>query len=231
MNLATEPPAGAVPREAEIKAFAFVPRLGVQFLGNGSLGCSGSECGADSLDYDLSNAVAISFDFLFRVGDLLRLGPGLMYTNTMDWQPSGQSSHTEMGNLTDLNFVAELIPRVSPKVWLVPRLQLGLTVYNASGTADTNESASKASCNSSNTSGVTESGCDSIGSPHLGFNIGAGFGVLFATGSAVRIRIDLLADYYKFNLFDVTGTDSSGSTHITVTASGMRYLLMAGIEI
>ena len=214
-----------------MNTFAFVPRIGVQFLGSGSLNaqCSGSSCTAasDSIDYDLSQAFAISFDFLFRVGDLFRLGPGLAYTHTMDWQASGQSSHTEMGNLTDLNFVAELIPRVSPTVWLVPRLQLGLTVYNASGTADTDESANKASCNSS--SGV--SGCDSIGSPHLGYNIGAGFGVLFATGSAVRVRIDLLADYYKFNLVDITGTDSTGATHVTETASGLRYLLMAGIEI
>ena len=108
---------------------------------------------------------------------------------------------------------------------------MGLTVYNASGTADTNESTSIADCNSSNTGGVTESGCDSIGSPHLGFNIGAGFGVLFATGSAVRVRIDTLADYYKFNLYNVTYTDSYGTIHMTSTASGIRYLLMAGIEI
>jgi len=151
MDLATDAPERAVPREAQIKTFAFVPRIGVQFLGNGSVDaqCTGSTCTAasDSQDYDLSQAFAIGFDFLFRVGDLLRLGPGLAYTHTMDWQGSGESSHTEMGNLTDLNFVAELIPRVSPTVWLVPRLQLGLTLYNASGTADTDESTSKASCN------------------------------------------------------------------------------------
>lgn len=232
MDLETEPPARAVPREAQIKTFAFVPRIGVQLLGSGSVEgqCSGSLCatGSDSIDYDLSNAVAISFDFLFKVGDLLRLGPGLTYTHTMDWQPSEGSSHTEMGNLTDLNFVLELIPRVSPTVWLVPRLQLGLTAFNASGTAETSERTSKADCSSSSTS---PSGCDSIESPHLGFNIGAGFGVLFATGSAVRVRIDMLADYYKFNLFDVTETSSSGTAHMTATASGVRYLLLAGIEI
>ena len=50
MDLATEPPARAVPREAQIKTFAFVPRLGVQLMGNGSLDmqCSGSQCATAS---------------------------------------------------------------------------------------------------------------------------------------------------------------------------------------
>jgi hypothetical protein len=235
IDLATDPPARAVPREEQIKTFSFAPRLGVQLLGKGTAEgqCSGSLCApptSASDDYDLSSAVATSFDFLFKVGNLVRLGPGLMYTHTMDAQRSGASAHTELGNFTDLDFVVELIPRVSPTVWLIPRLQLGLMAYNASGTAEDGENASQSACNTN--TGFSRTGCDSYKSPHIGFNAGLGFGVMFAAGSTVRVRIDALSEYYTFKLHETTATTSDGRTaSMTASTSGERYLLLAGIEI
>jgi len=224
------------PRGETIKTFSFVPRLGVQVGGGGSVDgeCAGSLCATAtsvSHDYDLSSAFAISFDFLFKAGKLVRLGPGLMYTHTMDIQYSGSSVHTELGNLTDIDAVLELIPQVGPSVWLVPRFQLGLTSFNASGTAETGEKEDKASCLASSSS-VTFSGCDSIDSPHIGYNIGTGFGVLIGTGSAVRFRIDTLLNYYSFGVEEGSATDSYGATATFKTSlSGTRYLLLAGLEI
>lgn len=237
MTLATEPDDEKPnkPEGAQIKSFSFAARLGAQLGGSGTStsDCTGSICGtgsSDSSDYDVNSALALSLDFLFKVGKIVRLGPGFMYTHTMDAKFSGDTSSHELGNMTDLDFVLEFVPRVSPSVWLVPRFQLGLMAFNATGSGSTAEQNEKTAC-LSGSSGVSFSGCDSIDSPHIGFNAGLGFGVLFATGSSVRLRIDTLLDYYSFGVEDVTANTSSGSGQLTVSASGTRYFLLAGLEI
>jgi hypothetical protein len=233
------------PSDSPIRLFSFVPRLGAQLAGSRNYDneCTGSYCSTGMVtnsESDLSMAVAVSFDFLFKVGELFRLGPGLMYTHTMDAQRSGESSH-EWGNLADFDFVAEVIPRVSSSVWLVPRAQMGLTAFNASGTTESNENSVQALCDastasSSSGSAFSASGCSGIKSPHLGYNVGLGFGVMFGTGSRVRFRVDGLLNYYSIGLGEVTytvpnATGVNDTAHMATAASGTRYLLLAGIEI
>lgn len=232
MNLATLAPAAqtAPVEEAKIKTFSFVPRIGIQIGGGGTFEdkCDGSDCGNyvnTSTDYDLKTAFAIGADFMFKIGDLFRIGPGLLYTHTMDEKESGASSSTELGSIVDVNFVAEVVPRVSPTVWLVPRVQFGLSMLNTSGTFKTRQDAMKTSC----TSTEGETGCDSIDNPHMGYNLGLGFGVMFAAGPTVRFRVDTLYQYYSLSLYSlgVTGLNATESG----SASGSRYFLLAGIEI
>lgn len=234
MNLETPAPAPLPAEEAKIKTFSFVPRIGLQLGGSGTWedSCDGSDCGNyqnSSLDYDMKTAFAIGADFMFKLGDLFRIGPGLLYTNTMDVKPSGDSSSHEMGSTVDVNFVAEVIPRVSPTVWLVPRVQLGVTVLNASGDSagdlQNTLNGMKATCEA--TSGIT--GCDSLNNPHVGVNLGLGFGAMFAVGPTIRLRVDTLYQYYSVSLYSL-GASGYNATD-SGTASGGRYFLLAGMEI
>jgi hypothetical protein len=221
MDLSTADVPPPKERAATIGGFSFVPRLGLQIGGisggTGKVECSGTFCSSitmSDMDYELSKAVAVSFDFLFKVGELFRIGPGLMYTNTMDVYPSKQSNHTELGNLTDIDFVAELIPRVGPSVWLVPRLQFGLTAYNASGTAETGEKENMDACK--NQTGITT--------------------LVASNCTGVRLRVDGLLNYYSFGLGEITYTYDDGystpeSARLKLSTSGTRFLLLAGMEI
>jgi len=230
MSLATPEPAPAVPRdEYKIKTFSFVPRIGLQAGGSGTLErkCEGSSCispTSASADYDMKSAFAVGADFMFKVGDLVRMGPGLLYTNTMDVKGDGATSSDELGSIVDLNFVFELVPRVSPTVWLVPRAQLGLSFLNTSGATMDSQNVTKNDCTNS-----AMSGCDSVDNPHLGYNLGLGFGAMFAVSPSVRLRVDTLYQYYSINLYNVSATDANAT--LTLDASGSRYFLFAGMEI
>lgn len=73
------------------------------------------------------------------------------------------------------------------------------------------------------------SGCDSVDNPHLGYNLGLGFGAMFAVSPSVRLRVDTLYQYYSINLYNVSATDANAT--LTLDASGSRYFLFAGMEI
>jgi hypothetical protein len=222
-------PEQPAPTGPQIKTFSFVPRLGMQLGGSGSFStsCDGPNCGATTApgaDYSLGMAFALSADFLFKIGSLFRLGPGLMYTHTMHvTEDVPGATSVEMGSLTNFEFVTEVVPKVGESVWLVPRLQMGLSMYNASGESADAETANQTSCSSS---GLID-GCDTYKSPHFGFNFGAGFGVMFAAGPMLRVRFDSLVEYYYLMLSNRT---LLGNTVIE-SASGPRFLLLGGIEI
>ncbi len=229
MNLATPAPAPAPAEEAKIKTFSFVPRIGLQLGGSGTAEdkCDGSDCTGytnTSTDYDLKTAFSIGADFMFKLGDLFRIGPGFLYTTTMDVKASGATSNTELGSIVDVNFVAEVIPRVSPTVWLVPRVQLGLSVLNASGDMKTALDNGKTTCLNN-----AYTGCDSFDNPHVGFNLGLGFGAMFAVAPTIRLRVDTMYEYYSISVYSYSapGLDAN----VTGSASGGRYFLLAGMEI
>jgi hypothetical protein len=218
---AAEPVVAAEPGP-KIKTFSFVPRLGLQLGGSGTRKAE-SPGGSASQDFSVSMAAAISLDFMFKIGSLFRIGPGLLYTHTMDVKDDvpGATS-VEMGTITDFDVVAEVVPKVGGSVWLLPRMDMGLSMYNASGVAADSETANQQGCESY---GIN--GCSSYKSPHIGFNIGPSFGVMFAAGNTVRVRFDTSLRYYSINLASL---DSGGQT-ATLTGSGIRYFLLGGIEI
>jgi len=235
-DLAPEPPS-IEKRQFEIQTFSFVPRLGLQVSGTMTEEgkCEGSSCyttTASDYDFDVKTAFAIGADFMFKVGNLVRIGPGFLHTFTTDVSLANQPK-IELGSLTEINFVAELIPRVSPTVWLVPRLQLGATVFNASGPAKTAIDGAKASCAADQATyasdGATIS-CSNYDNPHVGYNLGLGFGTLFAVAPDVRLRADAFYEYFNFGIGTEEGTGAADFKG-TDTMSGSRFLLMVGVEI
>ncbi len=248
MSLATPPPAEPPAPEAKIKVFSFVPRIGMQLGGSGSLSmnCDGNACatasgesgdfGTGSTDYDHKTGFVIGADFMFKVHDLIRIGPGILHTFASDISPSGGGASEEFGSLTELNFVGEVIPKVSPTVWLVPRLQVGMMMFNASGPMKDSLTSLKNDCStmaaSAAGSGVTVNGCDSFDNPHIGYDVGAGFGVMFAVGPTIRLRVDALYEHFSVSGGEMDISDTAGdSLKQTYSASGNRYFLMGGLEI
>jgi hypothetical protein len=241
MSLATPGPAEPPAPEAKIKVFSFVPRVGLQLGGGGTFkqGCDGNACtlaGVDtvSTDYSLETAFAIGADFLFKVHDLVRIGPGIFHTFTTKATPSGQASQ-ETGSFTELNFVGEVTPRVSPIVWLIPRLQVGMAMFNASGPFGDLLTAQKNQCSTdaadASAAGGSITGCDSFGNPHVGYDIGAGFGAMFAVGPTIRLRTDFLYEYYSVGVGEESASAGSDSLTLNWRLSGSRYFLLAGMEI
>lgn len=200
--------------------------------------CESSACaqiGAvnSSLQMDLGSAFAFGADFMFRVGDLFRIGPGLLHTLTSEVEL--QNLYQDAGSLTEINFVAEVIPRVSPTIWLVPRAQVGIALFNASGPLKTDINTAKAICAADESDAPAYPGvkveCSNFDNPHLGFDLGVGFGAMFALSPTVRVRADAMYEYFRFSLgkekISGTGVDFQQSTSL----SGNRYLLLAGLEI
>jgi hypothetical protein len=245
MSLATPAPAEPPAPEAKMRVFSFVPRIGIQLGGSGSgeRNCEGTLCGdansavpevfgSGSSDFDLKTGFVVGADFMFKVHDLIRIGPGLLHTFTTDMTPDGGSSQ-EMGSLTEFNFVGEVIPKVSPTVWLVPRIQVGMMMFNASGASKDGMTAYKNYCSDlAANSGATVNGCNSFDNPHLGYDVGAGFGVMFAVGPTIRLRADALYEHFSVSGGSMDVTSPAGDTlKQTYTASANRYFLMGGLEI
>src|SRR5262249_32169849 len=116
-------------------------------------------------------------------------------------------------------------PRVGPGVWLVPRGELGATVLFPTGDLDTYLNTLKDACNTSNSTG-----CDSFGGPRPGFNAGLGFGALFAVSPSVRLRADLLAQFYVINLYTGESPSGFGGSQISRSLTGSRFYLKGGVE-
>ena len=135
----------------------------------------------------------------------------------------GDSSSTGNFTIWDTDFTFEMTPQVSRSVWIVPRAQLGFSLLFAGGDLKKSEQATKLDCEND-----TEGGCDTIDSPHLGFNFGIGAGVLFAVSEKVRLRADLMYQFYVYNLSTI---DSSlVDAKLTTTLSGGRGFLLGGVE-
>jgi hypothetical protein len=223
----------AVPGQKELKTFSFGLRAGLLLGGSGTnkVDCTSGDCSsitAGENDYNHRVSGAFALDFLWKVGSIIRLGPGLAFVApssiTLKNVPSEFEKY-EVGSDLSIDFVLEVVPRVGPAAWLAPRFQLGPTVLFPSGDLKDSLNALKDTCN---TSGA--SGCDSIGGPRPGFNIGLGFGALFGVGDSVRLRADLLAQYYVINLYTTTIDTSFGSFEASRNVGGSRFFLLGGVE-
>jgi len=223
--------------QAEIRTFSFVPRLGLQLGGSATeaASCTGGSCsssGTTSIDFDLKSAFAIGADFMFKVHNLIRIGPGLLYTTPTDGGSGGTSA--EVGSFTEINFVAEVIPQVSPTIWLVPRAQLGASVFTATGPYKTGIARLKEQCTTDQatySSQGASTNCTNFDNPHLGFNIGLGFGALFAVTPRIRLRADALLEYFKVTLGKEEITGGGYDFKLTDTLASSRLLLLLGAEI
>lgn len=232
-GLVVPPPVTPRPRLA-LPRSAVILRGSLLTTGSGTLkdSCS-SGCTSDSLSYTHNVAIALSADFLWKLASVVRLGPELMYvvgesvSMSGTGLPTNVSGNNIVGTLSPsfgsdlaLDAVLEIAPQVARTVWAAPRVQLGGGVIFPGGDLGHYLDLLKSACKADG-----YGGCDAIGSPAVGWNAGLGFGVIFAVSKSVRLRGDLLAQYYSFSLFTVHGgVDSSESI------SSSRYFLAFGVE-
>jgi hypothetical protein len=196
--------------------------------GTNELRCDG-DCTFTSVsgsDYSHKLGARLTADFLFKVGPLIRLGPGLAFTPPTSIKGEGATFNTEVGSDMGLDFIFEVAPRVGPGVWLLPRGEVGLTVLFPTGDLKASLEAERVACND-----LGVSNCDSLGDPRPGLNAGLGFGALFAVSDTVRLRADLLGQFYIVNLYTYEGTSTfGGSATLARNVAGSRFFLLGGVE-
>ena len=174
---AVEPPegsgaaggSGVVPHV--IGGVAFAPRLLLSPFGSGKLECDGALCSpASGDDYDHKTDFGLGIDVLFKVGQSLRLGPGIAYLLEYDVEPDvpGAQDFT-VGSDLDVSFVLEGLIEASPKMWVVPRGQVGVKAVMPAGDLRDYLDDLKADCD---TRGM--SGCESLDGARPGLQLGVG---------------------------------------------------------
>ncbi len=219
-----------------LEGMAFVPRLGLVMpsSGEGETSCDGSGCEAAGLlegegDYDLTYGFAVGAELLFSLSPLIRIGPSLILGLGIEAETEdadGDDDTADFGMIGNLNFVFELTPQVSPTVWLTPRAQLGLAMYNATGDAADFEDDMKEGCEDAG--GVD--GCESYTGPHLGWGFGLGMGAMFSVSPSIRLRGDLMWNYYSISTFSLSSSDLDVDDYSN-TVSGSQIMLLGGIEL
>jgi hypothetical protein len=219
----------APPGQKQLSKFTIPIRVGLLMGGSGKnhYRCSGDCLVTDATgdDYIHRPGAAFTVDFLFKVGPLIRLGPGLGLVLPTSIKSDNAGADTEIGSDVALDFIFEVAPRVGNGVWLVPRGEFGLTVLSPTGDLKTSQEARRTICDAKN-----GSNCDSITDARPGFNAGIGFGGLFAVSDSVRLRADLLAQFYVVNLYTYDSISSGLSTTESGNVSGSRFFLFGGIE-
>ena len=222
------PPADSGGSEGELPFFSAVIRGGALVGGGGEMKyeCDGSDCngGSDDHDFDHKTAFMLGADFLFTVGSVVRLGPGLQIGTNMEVEPDGSSEDYEIGSDVSMNFVLEADFPVGDRVWIGPRGQVGGTILIPSGDMEDTLEENKEMCED-----YDFDNCDVFDGPHLGVNLGLGAGVIFAAGESVRLRADLMIQPYLIHMF--TWDPGNGfDREVTHTISGTRTYIMGGIE-
>ncbi len=233
----TAAPVGAATERQGLPRFAPIIRGGLLVGGSGTWksSCDGNNCDSsstDSLDYSHKVAFAVSADFLWRLGSIVRLGPGLMYVGGESVKlESGRvlypnnKSDPSIGSDLAIDAVLEFAPQVADTVWLAPRLQLGMGVLFPGGDLNDYYDYQKSYCTNS---GQLD-GCDSVGNASVGWHAGVGFGVVFSVSNSVRLRGDVFAQYYAFKLYGVQVKPPVDAKYAENIAS-TRGFLFFGIE-
>lgn len=227
--------AGAAPERQGLPPFSAVVHAGLLLGGSGSLKytCNGSYCSSmpsETTDYSHKVAFALGADFLWRLGSIVRLGPGVMFVPgqsvTLESNKVLEPNNTHepgIGSDMAIDAVLEIVPQVSDTVWLAPRLQAGLGVFFPGSDLGDYLDSTKQGCNT-----TQFDGCDSINSTDIGWHAGLGFGVIFAVSDLVRLRADVLAQYYSFNLYTVKAKTVDFKASEDVSSS--RGFLLLGVE-
>jgi hypothetical protein len=156
---------------------------------------------------------------------LLRTGPALSY----GFQPSvtfdSSNGRTDLGSILTLGWAVELTPQIAKRLWLVPQLQLSYALLFPGGELKGQFDQWRTNCEQ----GFANFGdCDSIGGSRSGFHAALGVGLLYAAAPSVRLRFDLLAEYYYYPLLELSASDADVT--LTERTSGLRQVILAGLE-
>jgi len=219
----------APPDDKRLPRFNFVLRGALMLGGTGTdkLTCEGDCSGLFTpagVDYDHKLGFGVGADFLWGLGSLVRLGPGIMYVAPNDVDVGDVDSSYGIGSDFSLNFVFELTPRVGENVYIVPRAQLGFLLLFLGDDLDAARDRTQRDCE---TAGF--SGCENLDGARPGFDFGIGAGVLVDVGP-VRVRGDLMAQFYAINLYTLELSGIGVSSRLSENLSGVRYFFMAGVE-
>ena len=220
------PPAAEHPSDnTELPNFAIVLHGGVLVAGSGELKVDYSGPGAgsdDSTDYDHKAAFLLGADFLWTVGSVIRLGPGIQFGTTTEVEFDDANDDYEVGSDVSLNFVLEAMFPVSDGVWIGPRGQVGLLALFPSGDLEDDLDVAKDNCEA-----YDMDGCSNLDGPRYGLNMGIGAGGVFQVGDSIRLRADLMIQPYVINLYSLEADDG---TEVSEDLQGVRPYLLGGIE-
>jgi hypothetical protein len=216
--------------EKPLKSFSVGLKAGLMMGGSGTNKCTSGDCSLidsnNEVGYTHKVSGGFGADFLWKIGSLVRLGPGafFVFPSSIERDTPASSSY-EVGSDLSIDFVLELAPRVSSAVWLVPRAEIGGTALFPSGDLDNDLRTLRDLCNQSGASG-----CESVGGVRFGGNGGLGFGALFGVGESVRLRADLLAQLYVVNIYSAQLPSSIGGGNVSRSVGGSRFFLKGGVE-
>jgi hypothetical protein len=212
--------------------FAFGIGLGASVIGFGTdrAECKGSACSSSNVgarDYAPKINPLVEGHAFFQATNFLRLGTTLMLSPSGKVKFKGVENAADegFGTLLNLDLAAELTPRLSRNIWLVPRLQSGLSMLFPTGELSQHLSSSKDTCNSGNGAFTN---CGSLDGPRYGLNVGVGVGALYAVSDVIGLRVDTLFEYYSIRLTTIEAGSRDAS--LTENVSGGRFMLFGGME-
>jgi hypothetical protein len=227
------PPAAQPDPTDELAEIALLLRVGASVTGiaRDSVSCDGNDCPAAASGSDgftQGTALLLGAGFLWQIHPLLRLGPGLSYTNNTELSykdaPS-QSSPIQAGSLLSMDIMAELSPHLSRKVWLLSGAKLGLSVLYPAGGFERYLQRLADDCRAVG----TMTGCDSLEGARLGPNFGVSLGGLFSINEIVRLRANALLEAFTVPLAHIEAVDADAS--VDEDLYGARFMLLGGVEL
>ncbi|HEX4335923.1 MAG TPA: hypothetical protein VH062_08420 [Polyangiaceae bacterium] len=223
-------PARAAPVAAD-RRFPFIAgalRLGLLPYGRGEEknGCSGACMGFAPADASYRHGVAfgVGAEAFVTFLDVLRVGPSLFYVLPTHVDIDGAPGHFGVGSDLGIDLAVEAAPRIFTNLRVVPRLQGGATVLFPDGELSKSLSQLREYCP------ADASGCSGLSGAHVGWNIGAGVGALYFLTDRIRLRADLLVQYYSVHLYNISATLFANPIDVSETLSGARSFILLGAE-
>ncbi len=207
-----------------------VPRVGLVAYGAGEdkLACRGDCAGFAGTDdgYEHSPAFTMGVDALFGIGRFVRLGPSFEYTFTNPVDLTGHGAF-DVGSDFTVNGAVEGVLPLTPRADVHARFEAGLLGlgegkdlkrYLDGLRTDFCPPPGQGSCSISD-------------GMHVGWNIGVGIGGGYRVHAHVRVRADLLFQYYSLELYTLDAHLLGHDIQAYETLSGGRLFLSAGAEI
>jgi hypothetical protein len=222
-------PVAANDAQDDLPLVAPVLRLGLLAYGRGEEknGCSGACTGfaPDNASYSHGPALGIGGEALFTVFRQWRFGPSLFYVLPNHVDIDGASGGFGIGSDLTLDAAAEFAPRIARHFRILPRIQGGLLVLFPDGELKSSLEAVRTYCPSN-----VARGCGSLGDTVVGWNLAVGAGALYSVLPHLRLRVDVLAQYYSVGLYDIGASLLRNSIDVSERLSGARLFVTVGAE-
>lgn len=164
-------------------------------------------------------------DALFGAFDRVRFGIGALYVPVDDIRLAGSADDFEVGADLGVNAIAEWVFRATPRIWILPRIQGGPIVFSPGGDLRVALDA----VNRDYCAGRAR-GCDSLTGAYTGWNIAAGGGALWVSTERIRVRADVLFQYYSVPLYTLSASLATQPIEVSERLTGGRMFLTLGAE-